>query len=65
MVCATLNLAYSKEHCYRLKSLGLDKRINSCIGVTQENLMEIPLQSSLSYILLPMVRAYYYAPYPK
>ena len=32
--------------------------------VTQENSIEIPLQSSLSYILLPMVCAHYCAPYP-
>ena len=38
---------------------------NSCIGVTQENSMEILLQSSLPYILLLIVHAYYYAPYPK
>ena len=37
---------------------------NSCIRETQENLIEIPLQSSLPYILLPMVRAYYCTPYP-
>ena len=37
----------------------------SCIGVIQENLMEILLQSSLPYILLPIVCAYYCAPYPK
>ena len=51
--------------CYRLKPLGLDERINSCIGVTQENLIEISLQTSLSYILLLMVHANYCAPYPK
>ena len=33
--------------------------------VIQENSIEIPLQSSLPYILLPMVRAHYCAPYPK
>ena len=31
----------------------------------QENLIKIPLQTSLSYILLPMVHAHYCAPYPK
>ena len=51
--------------CYRLKPLGLDERINSYIGVTQENLIEIPLQTSLPYILLQMVHAKYCAPYPK
>jgi len=38
---------------------------NFCIRETQENSIEIPLQSSLPYILLPMVRAHYCAPYPK
>ena len=33
--------------------------------VTQENLIEISLQTNLSYILLPIVRAHYYVPYPK
>ena len=33
--------------------------------VTQENLIEFLLQSSLPYILLPMVHASYCAPYPK
>ena len=38
---------------------------NFCIRETQENSIEIPLQSSLPYILLPMVCAHYCAPYPK
>jgi len=38
---------------------------NSCIEVTQKNSIEIFLQSSLSYILLPMVHAYYCISYPK
>ena len=38
---------------------------NFCIREIQENSMEIPLQSSLPYILLPMVYAHYCAPYPK
>ena len=33
--------------------------------VTQENLIEFLVQSSLPYILLLMVRAHYGAPYPK
>ena len=33
--------------------------------VIQENSIKIPLQSSLPYILLPMVHAHYCAPYPK
>ena len=33
--------------------------------VTQENLIEFLIQSSLPYILLLMVHAHYYAPYPK
>jgi len=38
---------------------------NSCIRETQENSIEIPSQTSLPYILLPMVHAHYCAPYPK
>jgi len=38
---------------------------NSCIRETQENSIEIPLQTNLPYILLTMVRAHYCAPYPK
>jgi len=38
---------------------------NSCIRETQENSIEILLQTSLPYILLPMVHANYCAPYPK
>jgi len=33
--------------------------------VTQENLIEFLIQSSLPYILSPMVRASYCASYPK
>ena len=38
---------------------------NSCIRETQENSIEIPLQTSLPYILLLMVHANYCASYPK
>jgi len=38
---------------------------NFCIRETQENSIEIPLQTSLPFILLPMVCAHYCAPYPK
>jgi len=38
---------------------------DSCIRETQENSIEIPLQTSLPYILLLMVCANYCAPYPK
>jgi len=38
---------------------------NSCIREIQENSIEIPLQTGLPYILLPMVCANYCAPYPK
>jgi len=38
---------------------------NSCIRETQENSIRILLQTNLPYILLTMVHAYYYAPYPK
>ena len=38
---------------------------NSCISLIQENSIEIPLQTGLPYILLPMVHANYCAPYPK
>ena len=48
-----------------IKTKRVKSRNNSCIGVTQENSIEFLIQSSLPYILLPMVRASYYAPYPK
>ena len=51
--------------CYKLKSLELDKRINSYIGVIQENSIEILLQTSLPYMLLLIVCASYCAPYSK
>ena len=38
---------------------------NSCIRETQENSIEILLQTGLPYILLLMVCANYCAPYPK
>jgi len=38
---------------------------NSYIRETQENSIEISLQTSLPYILLPMVHANYCALYPK
>ena len=38
---------------------------NSCIRKTQENSIEISLQTSLPYILLLMVCANYCVPYPK
>jgi len=53
------------QDCYELKPLELGKRTNSCIRVTQENSIEIPLQTNLPYILLIMVCVHYCAPYPK
>ena len=47
------------------KTQSVKSRNNSCIGVTQENSIEFLVQSSLPYILVPMVRANYCAPYPK
>ena len=38
---------------------------NSCIREIQKNLIESPLQTSLSYILLQIVHASYCVPYPK
>ena len=45
--------------------LRVGNKNNSCIRETQENSIEFQVQSSLSYILIPMVRANYCAPYPK
>jgi len=45
--------------------LRVGNKNNSCIRVTQENSIEIPLQTSLPFILLPMVCAHYCTPYPK
>ena len=47
------------------KVLRVGQKNNSCIRVTQENSIEIPLQTSLPYILLLMVYANYCIPYPK
>ena len=58
---ASVRLVKFGPKCYELKSLGLEQLL---YWVTQENSIEIPLQSSLSYILLPIVHAYYCAPYP-
>jgi len=44
--------------------LKVGNKNNSCIRETQENSIEFIVQSSLPYILLLMVRAHYYAPYP-
>ena len=51
--------------CYDSRLKGFKSRNNSCIGVTQENSIEFLIQSSLPYILFPMVCASYCAPYPK
>ena len=48
-----------------IKTQRVKSRNNPCIGVTQENSIEFPVQSSLPYILVPMVHANYCAPYPK
>ena len=45
--------------------LRVGNKNNLCIRVTQENLIEISLQTNLSYILLLMVHAYYCTPYSK
>ena len=45
--------------------LRVENKNNSCIRETQENSIEFQVQSSLPYILIPMVRANYCAPYPK
>jgi len=46
-------------------SLGLEIRTTLCIREIQENSIEFQVQSSLPYILIPMVRANYCASYPK
>ena len=45
--------------------LRVGNKNNSCIRETQENSIEFQVQSSLPYILIPMVCANYCAPYPK
>ena len=45
--------------------LRVGNKNNSCIRETQENSIEFQVQSSLPYILIPIVRANYCAPYPK
>ena len=44
--------------------LRIGNKNNSCIRETQENSIEFLVQSSLPYILLLMVCAYYCVPYP-
>jgi len=50
--------------CYELKLLEGSNRTTLVLSNTRE-LNRDPLQSSLPYILLPMVCAHYCAPYPK
>jgi len=45
--------------------LRVGNKNNSCIRETQENSMEFQVQSSLPYILIPMIHANYCASYPK
>jgi len=47
------------------KVLRVEQKNNSCIRVTQENPIEIPLQTNLPYILLPMVYTNYCILCPK
>ena len=54
-----------KVGCYDSRLKVFKSKNNSCIGVTQENSIEFLVQSSLPYILVPMVCANYCAPYPK
>ena len=56
---------YCLLSCYNLKFLEWDKGQTLVLEKIQENLIESPLQSSLSYILVQMVHASYYAPYSK
>ena len=51
----------SKINCYELKSLELNNRTTFILS----NSIEIPLQTSLPFILLLMVCAHYCTPYPK
>jgi len=53
-----------KARCYELKLLELSNRTTLILSNTRE-LDRVPSTSSLPYILLLMVRAYYHAPYPK
>ena len=68
--CTEIHIGYTLSNVnYCLLVMILILRVgyknNSCIRETQENSMEIPLQSSLPYILLLVVRAHYCASYPK
>jgi len=64
MLCPYVHLM-SYSRLLWSKVLRIGQKNNSCIWVTQENSIEISLQTSLSFILLPMVCAHYCAPYPK
>jgi len=54
----------SDSKCYKLKLLELSNRTTLVLSNTRE-LDKVPSTSSLPYILLLMVCAYYCAPYPK
>jgi len=54
-----------REKTVMILILRIGYKNNSCIRETQENLIKSSLQNSLPYILLLLVHANYYAPYPK
>ena len=62
---ATVSDLAKEAECYESRLQSVKSRNNSCIGVTQENSIEFLIQSSLPYILFPMVCASYCALYPK
>ena len=59
------HLVIKKEKVVINLFLRVEDKNNSCIRVTQENLIKSSLQNSLPYILLKIVHANYCAPYPK
>jgi len=65
MLSLPLTLLHVASLMLWIKTQSVKSRNNSCIGVTQENSIEFLVQCSLPFILVPMVRASYCAPYPK
>jgi len=53
------------HYCYESRLLGLDNEITLYRVFTRELDRELFVQTSLPFILLPMVCARYCAPYPK
>jgi len=50
---------------YKFKTLGLVKKVNLVLGLTQENLIENSIQDCLPYIKIPNSLCELFLAYPK